>query len=183
MVDLETDPMTPEEGRREFRVSPARLHHGLLVAAVVAAIGLGILLFAGPAVPDSEIIGAVALALAAGLAGFALHAARDPRPRLIVDSQGVWFRDWGLPRVPWRGVAAVQTVGIRLQPYVCVELRRWEDFVATLDEATRARCGANRLIRWPRLRIPNNAVDATFDEILAALRDAKARADGDTAAT
>ena len=173
---METSPTARDAPWREFRVSPARLRHGLVLAGVIAAIGLGIALFAGPSVADAPLIGAVSLVLAAGIAAFALRAARDPAPRLVLAADGVWFRDWGLPPVPWRNVARVTSVGSRFNPFICVEVDDWEEFAATLDDATRARCRSNRLVRWPRLMVPNGAVDASFDEILAALREAQARA-------
>ena len=173
---MDTSPNARDAPWREFWVSPDRLRHGLVLAGVIAAFGLGILLFAGSAVADAPIIGAVLLVLAAGVAAFVLRTARDPEPRMVLGADGVWFRDWGLPTVPWPSVSKIHSVGIRIQPFVCVEVDDWEELTATLDDATRARCRSNRLVRWPRLMVPNGALDASFDEILAALREAKARA-------
>ena len=173
---MDTSPNARDAPWREFWVSPDRLRHGLVLAGVIAAFGLGILLFAGSSVADAPLIGAVLLVLAAGVAAFVLRTARDPEPRMVLGADGVWFRDWGLPTVPWPSVARIHSVGIRVQPFVCVEVDGWEELAAALDDATRARCRSNRLIRWPRLMVPNGALDASFDEILAALREAKARA-------
>ncbi len=173
---MDTSPNARDAPWREFRVSPARLRHGLVLAGLIAAIGLGIALFAGSSVADAPLIGAVSLVLAASIGAFVLRTTRDPEPRMVLGADGVWFRDWGLPPVPWPNVSRIYSVGIRIQPFVCVEVDDWEEFAATLDDATRARCRSNRLVRWPRLMIPNSAVDASFSEVLVALREAKARA-------
>ena len=173
---MDTSPNARDAPWREFRASPARLRHGMVLTGVLAAVGLGTLLFAGPSVADAPLIGAVSLALAAGVAIYVLRAARDTAPRMTLDADGVWFHDWGLPPVPWRNVAGVYAAGSRIRPFICVEVDGWEELAAALDDATRARCQSNRLIRWPRLMVPDNAVDASFAEVLAALREAKARA-------
>ncbi len=173
---MNTSPNARDAPWREFRVSPARLRHGLVLAGVIAAIGLGILLFAGPSVADAPLIGAVSLALAAIIGAFVLRTTRDPKPRMVLGADGVWFHDWGLPPVPWPRVSRIYSVGSRIRPLICVEVDDWEEFAATLDEATRARCRSNRLVRSPRLMVPNGTVDASFSEVLVALREAKARA-------
>ncbi len=173
---MDTSPNARDAPWREFQVSPARLRHGLVLAGAIAAIGLGIMLFAGPSVADAPLVGAALLVLAAGVGAFVLRTARDRRPRMVLGPDGVWFRDWGLPPVPWPSISRIYSVGSRIQPFVCVEVDDWEEFAAALDDATRARCRSNRLVRWPRLMVPNGALDASFDEVLAALREAKARA-------
>ena len=173
---MDTSPNARDAPWREFRVSPDRMRHGLVLAGVIAAIGLGIMLFAGPSVADAPLIGMISLALGAGVAVYVVRAARDPAPRLVLAADGVWFRDWGLPPVPWRNVARVTSAGSRISSFICVEVDDWEEFAATLDDATRARCRSNRLVRSPRLMVPNGAIDASFNEVLVALREAKARA-------
>lgn len=172
---MRTPPIESDFPRREFRAAPARLHHGLLIAGLLAAIGIGILAFAGSVVADGPMIAAVSLALAAAVAFHAVRAALDPRPRMVLDADGLWFRDWRLPPIPWHRIAGVSTAGSRLQPYVCIELNDVDGFVGALDERTRRRCRSNRLIRWPRLMVPNHAIDASFEEVLGALRDSNAR--------
>ena len=53
-----------------------------------------------------------------------------------------------------------------------------EGFVATLPESERDKLKGNRLFKVPEFRIPNAALDAPMDEVLASLRNAKAAADG-----
>ncbi len=114
-----------------------------------------------------------------------VRSARRPRPPAPIDLR---FAGRMVPRLgsSARAVARRRRGADGGDPPATLCLRR----VAPLGRFRRhpRRGDAGALWRQPadplaRLRIPNNAVDATFDEILAALRDAKARADGDTAAT
>ena len=172
---MPTPPIESDYPRREFRTAPARLHHGLLIAGLLAATGIGILAFGGGVVADGPLIAAVSLALAAAVALYAVRGALDPRPRMVLDADGVWFRDWRLPPIPWHRIAGVPTAGSRLQPYVSVELADVDGFVGALDDRTQRRCRSNRLIHWPRLMVPNHAIDASFEEVLNALRAGNAR--------
>ena len=157
-------------GRREFRTSRARVQHGILLGAVLAVIGLGSLFFGGSSVPDAELVGAVVLVLAAGVLIVVVRGMRDTRPRLVLDRDGVWFRDWDIAKVSWAAIDAVYTSGSRLQAFITLSLRDPEGFLNALPEAERARLTSNRLFRRPELRIPHNALDAPLDEVLAALR-------------
>ncbi len=158
--------------RKEFGGARTRAQHGMLLSAVLAVIGLASLLIAGPAVPDADLAGAVALLLSLGVLIVVLRGARDRRPRLVLDQSGVWFRDWEIETVSWAAVRGAYTGGSRVQAYITLRLRDPERFLEDLPEAARARLNSNRLFRRPDLRIPNGAVDASLDEVLAVIRSA-----------
>jgi hypothetical protein len=156
--------------RHEFRSSRAQVQHGILLGAVLAVIGLGSLFFGGSSVPDAELVGAVVLVLAAGVLIVVVRGARDTRPRMVLDRDGVWFRDWGIEKVSWAAIDAVYTSGSRLQAFITLSLRDPEGFLNALPPAERVRLTSSHLFRRPELRIPHNALDAPLDEVLAALR-------------
>lgn len=166
----------PQGYRREFGLARARLQHGILLGGVLAVIGLWVLVFAGPSLPDRWLIGGVNLALASGILLYSLRRARDRRPRLVIDDDGVWFHEWGAFSVPWEQIAETYTSGSRLQSYLCLRLRDPEAFLASLTEETRAKLKPGRLLRPPELLIPHAAVEASFDEIEEALRQGRAAA-------
>lgn len=162
--------------RREFHVARAKLQHGFLLGGVLAAIGLGVLLFAGPALPDSRLIGGVNLALGAGIALFNLFRARDRRPRLVVDESGIWFHEWGPFTVPHDAIAEVHEKGSRMQSFVAIRLRDAEGFRASLPAETRDKLNPGRLVRPPELLIPHAAVEASFEEIEEAIAEGRKQA-------
>ena len=159
-----------------FRFSRAKRVHGLVIAGVLAAVGLLALFAAGPALPDGGLIGLVNLALASGVVVYVLRTAWNPGVGMVLDDDGVWFRDWDLPPVPWRHVANAHTAGIRLRPLVHVELHDAETFFARVDAAARKPRRANTLVRRTRLIVPNGALDAPLNDIVAAIREGMARA-------
>jgi len=156
--------------RREFRASRIRVQHGLLVGAVLALIGLGTVLFAGTAVRDAELVGGVVLALSAVMLVVTWRNARDTRGRMVLDSDGIWFRDWNIHRVPWAALDDAYTSGSRLQAFVALHLHDPDGFLAGLPEAQRKSLRTNRLARMPELRIPHGTLDAPLDEVLTAIQ-------------
>ncbi len=156
--------------RREFRASRTRIQHGFLLGAVLALVGLGTLLFAGPSVPDAELVGAVALALSAVMLFVALRNARDASARMVLAGEGIWFRDWGIGPVPWAAIDDAYTSGSRMQAFVSLRLRDPDGFLAALPEAESKALRANRLARLPELRIPHGALDVPLDQVLAAIK-------------
>lgn len=168
--------------RREFRGSRTRVQHGFLLSAVLALIGLVSLFFAGPSVPDAELAGAVALVLSVGVLIGIMRSARDRSPRMVLDGDGIWFRDWEIGTVSWAAIGGVYTGGSRLQTFITLRLRDPEGFVAALPDSERARLKRNRLYRAPELRIPPGALDAPMEDILNVLRSGLGAARGQAGA-
>jgi len=96
--------------------------------------------------------------------------ARDTSARMVLDDEGIWFRDWAIGPVPWAAFDDAYTSGSRLQAFVSLHLRDLVGFLASLPEAERKALRANRLARLPELRIPHGAVDASLDEVLTAIK-------------
>ena len=153
----------------EFQAGRSRTRHGLVIGTVCAAFGLALLLFAGEGVADRQMLGSLLLALGAGVALYAWYTGQQAGTQLRIDEHGVWLREWGLT-VPWAAIEDVYQTGSRLQLFITIKLRDAEAFLASLsrDEARALR--ANRLWKDPELRIPYNAVEATRDEMLDAIR-------------
>lgn len=156
--------------RKEFQNSRARVKHGILLGAVLALVGLGSLIFGGSTVRDAELVGAVALLMSAGVLVMVARGARDRRPRMVLDPDGIWFRDWKIDRVPWTAIDSAYASGGRVRALATLRLRDPEDFLRGLPESERNALKSNPLFRSPELRIPNGAVDAPLNELLAAIR-------------
>jgi hypothetical protein len=157
---------------KAYHIAPAKLQHGTLLAGVLAAIGLAVMFLADASIPNAALIGAVNLLLAGGVFISVVRAARDPRPRMVLDRDGIWYRDWPVGRVPWRHLRGVHMQGSRVQTFACVELRDPESFLAALSEAERRKCRSNRLVRMPCLLVPHGALDAPLAQIVETIRAA-----------
>ena len=153
-----------------FAGSPARRRHGFVISGLLSVIGVIALFSAGPALPDGAMIGSLSLALAAGFAFHVLRSTGAAGDVLTIDSEGVWFRDWNLPKVPWRHVAGIHVAGIRLRLLIHIDLIDGEAFLAGLDGAPRR--PANPLVRPDRLVAPGSAFDAPIGDVVVALREA-----------
>lgn len=163
---------------KAYRIAPAKLQHGMLLAGVLAVIGLAVVFFAGASIPNAALLGAVNLLLAGGVLFSVVRAARDPRPRMVLDHDGIWYRDWPVGKVPWQLLRGAHMQGSRVQTFACVELRDPESFLATLNEAERRKCRSNRLVRLPCLLVPHGALDAPLEQIIDAVRTAMTKEQG-----
>ncbi len=151
-----------------------------MIAGLLAVVGVIALFSAGPGLPDGELIGAINLVLAGGVAAYVVRTAWRPGIDLVLDDGGIWFRGWDLPPVPWRHVAEARIAGSRIRPLLYVELDDPEALFAAIDAAAGKRRTANPLVRAARLLIPNSALDAPLVEVAEAIREAHAKAAGMT---
>ena len=167
--------------KRDYAASKSKLKHGLIVAGLLAALGLWLMLFAGDAIPDSRLIGGVNLAAALLIAGYSWQTTRDGETVLSLGDETVWYREWGVS-APWREIEDVYGFGSRLNPHIALKLRDAERFFASLpgDKAQRLRTG--RFHKNGLLLLPNNCAEVAFSELLHDLQE-EHRQSGEGAAT
>jgi hypothetical protein len=163
---------TPVTEAVTFGVSPGKRTHGMVIAGLLAASGVVALVAAGPAVPDGETIGVVALALAAVVAFHVRRTTGTTGPGMVLDGNGIWFREWGMDTVPWRFVAGARMAGNRLRPLVYIELDESADLLGHMEADGGARPALSPLVRRTRLIIPNSALDAPLNQVAVAIRAA-----------
>lgn len=154
---------------REFAASRSKTRHGYVIGAIAAVLGLAVLFVGGEQIPDRHWLGPLLLALGAGIAWHAWRSGGAAGAHLRIDREGVSFREWGV-RLPWSQLADVYQTGSRLQPFITLELRDPEAFIASLSPDEVRVLRGNRLWKTPQLRIPYNSVEASRDEVLDALR-------------
>ncbi len=155
-----------------FGVSPGKRTHGMVIAGLLAASGVVSLIAAGPSVPDGETIGLVALALAAVVFFHVRRTTSTTGPAMVLDGDGIWFREWGMDAVPWRFIAGVRMAGNRLRPLIYIELDNSADLFAHMEASSGTRPSLGPLVRGGRLVVPNSALDAPLNEVAVAIRAA-----------
>ena len=165
-----SDPIEDKQHRKEFMASRARRFHGLVIAGVFFVAGIASFLFGSDQIADAEQIGLVCVAIALGVAIYVVRTNSDPEVGMVLDDDGLWFRDWGLPAVPWRYIADAYPIGARLRPMICVEIVNSDVFFSGLDQTTQQRARGNPLVRPPQLKVRNGSLDAALNEIVAAIR-------------
>jgi len=90
---------------------------------------------------------------------------------LVIDPEGLWYRDWKIGKVAWTQVAGASLGGSRLMGLVVLRLCDPAGFVAALSQAERDSLRSNRLVRLPELRIPNGALETSLEDILVTIRE------------
>ena len=154
---------------QEFRIGQSKVRHGLVVAGLGMVVGAATLFFADDSVADRDWIGGLLLAFGLAIGVHAWRTGRRPGVHMRVDADGVYFREWGAT-VPWDEIADVYQSGSRLQPFVTLRVRDPTRLLGVLPEDASRKLRRNRLWKPPELRIPYSAVEATREEILAAIQ-------------
>ena len=154
---------------REFAASSSKTRHGYVIGAVAVVSGLAVLFLGGEQMSGRYWLGPLVLALGAGVAWHAWRSGGAAGAQLRIDRDGISFREWGV-RLPWSQLADIYQTGSRMQPFITLELRDPEAFIASLSKDEARALRGNRLWKTPHLRIPFNSVEASPDEVLDALR-------------
>ncbi len=151
-----------------FAGSPGKRRHGLIISGLLAVVGIVAMI---SSIADGMMIGAAALAMAALFALHVLRTTGGADAVITIDGDGVWFRDWDLPKVPWRHIGGIHVAGIRLRLLIHMDLIDGEAFFAAIDKPP-----TNPLVRPARLIAPGGAFDAPIGDVVVALREAQENA-------
>jgi len=153
----------------ESRIARTKVQHGMLLGGLLLVVGLTAAFLPQGRAGDGPWLGLLLVAMGAGVALHAVWRGRDRSALLRIDDAGVWFRDWGC-LLAWRHLEDAYQTGSRLQTFVALKTRDPGRFLASLPDAEARKLRGNRLWKAPELRIPSGAVEASQQEILAAIR-------------
>ena len=158
--------MAVDSGLSEYRTARSKIHHGYLLAAVLGVIGLAVMLFDSEAIPDSTLVGGMVIAVAVVVLVAVHRLGTDTAPRLVLDDDGIWYKEWAESVIPWSAIKTADMAGSRMNTCVAVTLRDPDGYLMMLPADERKRLQENRLVRLPELRIPNGTLDAPLERIL-----------------
>jgi len=159
-----------ENYRLEYRVSRTRMQQSYFLGGLLVAIGFIVFLIGRQIIPDATLIAIGHVVAGIGVVAWTIRQSRDPRPRLVMDADGIWYRDWNTRPIPWEQIRGVSTSGSRMSSFVCIEVRDEQTLLHIIPPGDRQKFKANRLVRLPKLFIPNNSVDAPFNELVGAIK-------------
>ena len=111
----------------------------LIFAIVMIALGAVTLTGIVPDLRDPELVGALLLALGGLVLGVVWRGLSRRMPRLVLTEDGVWYKDWGIPAVPWRAITRAHIAGGRTRRNVALLLRDPEGFLGGLEREERNR--------------------------------------------
>lgn len=135
-------------------------------------IGIGVIVFliGHQTIPDATLIAAGHIFVGAGVIAFSYRLARSGEARLVLDPDGIWYRDWHSRPIPWEQIRSVTAAGSRMNSFIAIEVRDAQTLLHTIPAAEREKFKASRLVRLPKLFIPNSSVDAPFDELIDTIK-------------
>jgi len=94
----------------------------------------------------------------------------DRRPRIIIDSKGVFDRFLGLGRIPWSEISGARLEFMSDDAMVCLDLREPQDWIARLPLRHRFLASANRAIGFSQFNLIISNLDATPEQIFALIK-------------
>jgi hypothetical protein len=110
----------------------------------------------------------IALACLAAAAEF-LRRAMDRRPRLRIDAQGIWSREYSDATIPWAQILSCRVHHIRNQRIVSFDLRDPAAFPSR-NPFTRATAGINRATGFGSMGINASFLTGGSEGVVVAVR-------------
>lgn len=152
-------------------VARNKTQQGYVLAILILGIGIAFMTILRDATPDAAMIGGINVVFAAVIAAMAYRTRLNGRRILVVNDEGVWFRDWRGPTIPWGEIASVDMEGVRLKAQVRLTLRDPERVLSMIDADKRSAFEKNPLVKLPQVIIPDNAVNAALPKVQEVLSE------------
>jgi len=152
-------------------VSKTRRFHGRILAGFFAVIGLFSFLFGDTYVPDNEVIATVC-AIGAGVVYFVSYGSWGKGVVMTINREGVWYRDWKLPVIPWRHVGRSYSTGIRLRPLLRIDLVDAETLFSELTDKSVEKSRNSELVKSDYLLVPNGMLEIPISQVSKAINSA-----------
>lgn len=162
-----------EPYRATFTQARGRFVHGIGLTAFLLLCGLWFLLIDPDGFAGALWIGVVMVVVALGFGALTLRRARNREAQLIIDENGVWYQDWGLPSVPWSEIGEVYQKGSKIQAFVALQLSDGNHLIHRLSDEERRKVNMGRLVRPGLLLIPNGALEGTLKDVETAILEGK----------
>lgn len=154
-----------------IRSSKSRRFHGRILAGVFSVIGALSFLMGDNYVPDNEFVAGVC-AIVAVAVYFISSSSSSRGVAMTISKEGVWYRDWKLPVIPWRHVDRAYSTGIRLRPLLRIDLADAEILFSELNNTGAQNLRNHELVKSDHLLIPNGMLEAPISEISSAINAA-----------
>lgn len=161
-----------------LRIDGSRSRYALLLAAALAFVVVAVLILLrgtrlAASLPGTSFETFVGWAGVAFFGACALVFARqlfDPRPRIVIDNAGVLDRTLGVGVIPWDEICDAQLRHIGGQPFISLELRDEEPWLARLRPMHRRLAAANRALGFGSLNLNLSATRADPAHVLHLVR-------------
>ncbi len=159
-------------------VSHTKIQQGYLLAGFMFISGLALMFYLKDASQDATLIGMVNIVFAAFILFMTRRTLRNSQRLLVINDDGVWFRDWKGPVIPWKQILNVKVGGSRIKASVQITLKNPDAVVTLLDASDRTGFEKNPLVNMPVLKIPNATLSVPLDEVAEKIKEyaRKARA-------
>jgi hypothetical protein len=89
----------------------------------------------------------------------------DSCPRLVIDDEGVFDRTLRSGKIPWTDIMGARLQTISSQPFICLDLRDEERYLAAISPTRRALVAANRALGFSAFSLNLSQVDADPQEV------------------
>jgi len=146
-------------------ISKNKVQQGFLLAGFMVVSGLVLMFVLNTASPDAAIIGMINIAFGLIVYFMSRRSALNSSRLLVLNEEGVWYRDWKGPVVPWDQIANIELGDSRIKAAIRITLKNPDTVVTMLDASNRAAFEKNQLVNMPIIKIPNGSLAAPLEQI------------------
>lgn len=146
-------------------ISKNKVQQGFLLAGFLVVSGFVLMFVLNSASQDAALIGMINIAFGVLVFFMAKRSAANSKRLLVLNDEGVWYKDWKGPVIPWEQIAHFQLGGSRIKASLQVTLKDPETVITMLDVADRAAFEKNPLYNSPVIKIPNGSLAEPLETV------------------
>ncbi|MBT4889641.1 MAG: hypothetical protein HON65_08825 [Rhodospirillales bacterium] len=146
-------------------ISRNKIHQGYFLSGFLTLGGISSLTLLQQASPDATMYGLILLAGACLIGSMTYRTDKSSGSLLILNPDGLWFKDWNGPVISWKHIVGAETGGTKIKASVRITITDSEAVCSLLDAGQRPAFEKNPLIRLPVLRIPAGSLETPLNEI------------------
>jgi len=171
-----TDAFDSNETEWVCGISKNKIQQGYLLAGFMLVSGFALIFFLDSASEDAAMIGVVNIGFAALIFFMTRRSLANSRRLLVLNDDGIWYRDWKAPVIPWDQISYMEVGGSRIKAALLVALKDPETVIASIDASDRTNFEKNPLFNAPVLKIPNASLAVPLDQVLEKMKEFAYRA-------
>ena len=137
---------------------------GLFVLGVLIVCCSGFIMVRDMGLP-AKIIGGIGVLFFGFCTSIILRFLFDPRPRIVLDAEGVEDRTLGVGKIAWNDIAAVLPMSVSGNQFIALRLVNAENYLRKLSPVKRWLARGNRTVGFESLNLNLRALELSPDEI------------------
>jgi len=153
------------ENEWQCGISKNKVHQGYFLTGFLALVGISFITFLNSGSADASMLGLLMLAGSAAIGFMTYRNAQKSEILLILNNEGIWYKDWNVPTINWQHIDDIQLGGSKLKASIRLTLGDPNQVISQLDKEKRRAFEKNLLVALPILKIPAGNLESSLEEV------------------